>query len=153
MRLSGRGIAICLATGLLSACAGDSARKPDTNGTGIGLLGDSANYLTAGFPQRGDLSVVADGGRSLDRRSGYADLSQSTGTVRNPRHQSAEAALEGLEVTLNFVNTDVQEFVRAVFDEILKVTAVIDPQVTGKVTIRTAKPGSRKDALTLTERA
>lgn len=137
----------------MSACAGDSARKPDSTGTGFGLLGDRGGDVTAGLPQRGDLSVVADGGRSLDRRSGYADLAQSTGTVRSPGGRSAETALEGPDVTLNFVNADVQEFVRVVFDEILKVTAVIDPQVTGKVTIRTAKPVSRSAALTLVKNA
>lgn len=138
---------------MISACAGDSARKPESNGAGVGLLGDRGTDMTAGLPQRGDLSVVADGGRSLDRRAGYADLAASTGTVRSPSGRSAEAVLEGPDVTLNFVNTDVQEFVRAVFDEILKVTAVIDPQVTGRVTIRTAKPVSRSVALTLVKNA
>jgi general secretion pathway protein D len=138
---------------MMSACAGDSARKPESNSAGVGLLGERGNAITAGLPQRGDLSVVADGGRSLDRRSGYADLAASTGTVGSPRGRSAEAALDGPDVTLNFVNTDIQEFVRVVFDEILKVTAVIDPQVTGKVTIRTAKPVSRSAALTLVKNA
>lgn len=138
---------------MISACAGDSARKPESNGAGVGLLGERGNYMTAGLPQRGDLSVVADGGRSLDRRSGYVDLAQSTGAVGSPRGRSAETALDGPDVTLNFVNTDIQEFVRVVFDEILKVTAVIDPQVTGRVTIRTAKPVSRSAALTLVKNA
>lgn len=138
---------------MITACAGDSARKPESNGTGVGLLGDRGNFMTAGLPQRGDLSVVADGGRSLDRRAGYVDLAASTGTVRSPSGRSAEAVLDGPDVTLNFVNTDIQEFVRVVFDEILKVTAVIDPQVTGRVTIRTAKPVSRSAALTLVKNA
>lgn len=45
----------------MSACAGDSARKLDSAGIGIGLLGDRGGGVTAGLPQRGDLSVVEAG--------------------------------------------------------------------------------------------
>jgi general secretion pathway protein D len=119
----------------------------------MGLLGERGTYLTGGVPLRGDTQVVADGGRSLDRRNGYQDLANDDRGTQLARAREDDLIAAGPDVTLNFVNTDVQEFVRVVFDEVLKATVVIDPQVTGTVTIRTSKPVSRPTALSLVRNA
>jgi general secretion pathway protein D len=47
---------------------------------------------------------------------------------------------DGGDVTLNFVNADVREAIDTVLGDILGVTYVVDPRVTGTVTMRTTKP-------------
>ena len=47
---------------------------------------------------------------------------------------------EGGEITLNFVNADIREAIDTILGDILGVTYVVDPRVTGTVTIRTTKP-------------
>ena len=44
------------------------------------------------------------------------------------------------EVTLNFVNADIREAIDTILGDMLGVTYVVDPRVTGTVTIRTTKP-------------
>jgi general secretion pathway protein D len=51
--------------------------------------------------------------------------------------------------SLNFVDTDLQDFVRMFFDEIMAAPVIVDPALTGRVTIRTRRPVSRKDAVQL----
>src|SRR5262245_8367962 len=50
------------------------------------------------------------------------------------------------DVTLNFVNADIHEVIDTVLGDILGVPYVIDPRVSGTVTIRSTKP-IRQDAL------
>ena len=54
-------------------------------------------------------------------------------------------------VTLNFQSTDVREFVEAILGDILEVNYVIDPAVSGNVTIDTSKPISRDKLVPLLE--
>jgi general secretion pathway protein D len=53
----------------------------------------------------------------------------------------------GDTVTLNFLDVELQEFVRVVFDEVLKTTVIVDPTLKGRVTLRSAGPISRAAAL------
>jgi general secretion pathway protein D len=50
------------------------------------------------------------------------------------------AISDGGDVTLNFVNADVREAIDTILGDILGVTYVVDPRVTGTVTMRTTKP-------------
>jgi general secretion pathway protein D len=43
-------------------------------------------------------------------------------------------------VTLNFENAELHEFLRAVFDTILKQNYIVDPAVGGRVTLHTTRP-------------
>ena len=56
-------------------------------------------------------------------------------------------------VTLNFVNTDVKEVVRAVLGDLLGKNYVIGNGIQGVVTIRTASPVAREDVFTVLEQA
>ena len=47
---------------------------------------------------------------------------------------------DGGDVTLNFVNADVREAIDTILGDILGVTYVVDPRVSGTVTMRTTKP-------------
>jgi len=78
---------------------------------------------------------------SLDERK------QSVGSAVSGRATPMEEAVaEAGEVTLNFEEASLREFIRVVFEEILKENYLIDPQVKGTVTLHTTYP-VRKDAV------
>lgn len=52
-------------------------------------------------------------------------------------------SLRGPPVSVNFVNTEIQEFARALFNDVLGANYVIDPGITGTTTVRTQSPISR----------
>jgi general secretion pathway protein D len=55
------------------------------------------------------------------------------------------------DVTLNFADTDVREVVRAILGGILEVNYIIDPQVSGTITVQTSRPLARSALLTTLE--
>ena len=57
------------------------------------------------------------------------------------------AATTNNDVVLNFEDADLLDVIHTVFGDILKVNYAVDPSIKGKVTIRIAKPISRKDVL------
>ena len=73
--------------------------------------------------------------------------------VRPPaaRHGASAAGVDG--VTLDFADADVKDVVRTVFGEILKVPYSIDPQITGKITLKTSDPLAKKDVIAALETA
>jgi general secretion pathway protein D len=57
----------------------------------------------------------------------------------------------GEKITLNFDDEDVFAVIQTIFGDILKVNYIIDPQVKGRVNLRTVTPVSKKDVLPLME--
>ena len=55
------------------------------------------------------------------------------------------------DVTLNFADTDIREVVRAILGGILEVNYIIDPQVSGTITVQTSRPLARSALLTTLE--
>jgi general secretion pathway protein D len=123
----------------------------DTGGTGerrTSVLGPLAPYLTSGQPAHGTSEALASG--QVDRRQNFMDLGQRP--TSSSEHFASEQVLladNGTRVSLNFVNADLQEFVRIVFDEILKENVIVDSDLEGHVTVRTAQPVSRAAAVGL----
>lgn len=68
-----------------------------------------------------------------------------------PSPAAVTASDDGRLVSLAFVDADIQEFIRVVFDEILRENVVVDPQVQGRVTLRTPEPVSRVTAIQMVE--
>ncbi|PZQ11886.1 MAG: type II secretion system protein GspD [Ancylobacter novellus] len=131
---------------LLAACATDGA-GPDSAEADTGFLGSAGASLTAGRPaSRGASAALGGHG---DRRRGYTDL--ATASLSRAAEAGPRASLgdDGRTVSLNFVDADVQEFVRIVFDEVLKESAIVDPGVSGKITVRTVQPVSKASAVEL----
>lgn len=136
----------CLLMLLLPAC---SATDPEWMGSasGAGLLGDAPPLLN---PFRG-----AQGGGGIGaertRPRGYIDSGREGGPRRSASTSTSGA--EPGDIELNFVNVEVQEFVRVAFDEILKEPVVIDPSIQGRVTVRTPGPVSKRAALDIVRAA
>jgi len=61
--------------------------------------------------------------------------------------------VNGQELRLNFVNVELQEFARAVFDEVLHENVIVDPGVTGRITVRTSNPVPKSAAIALVREA
>ena len=65
--------------------------------------------------------------------------------------QSAPESDEG-DFILNFRDTDINEFAKVILSDILNESFVIDPKVSGTVTIETSSPFSKKELLPLLEK-
>jgi general secretion pathway protein D len=63
------------------------------------------------------------------------------------------AIAEGGDVTLNFVNSPIREFIDSVLGNTLGLTYVVDPNVQGTITLRTARPLPRDRVLGVVEDA
>ena len=55
------------------------------------------------------------------------------------------------DITLNFANADVREVANEILGNTLGLTYVIDPRVQGTITLRTARPLKRSDAIGVLE--
>jgi general secretion pathway protein D len=142
-----RGIlAALLLSAFVTACATDG-EAPVASDEG-GFLGSAGAFLTSnrGGAQRGGAALGGHG----EKRLGYTDLATASVT-RTAEGAGPRAGVsdDGKTVSLNFVDTDVQEFVRIVFDEVLRESAIVDPGVSGKITVRTVQPVSKSAAIDL----
>ncbi|MEE1611402.1 type II secretion system secretin GspD [Microvirga sp. CF3016] len=77
------------------------------------------------------------------------DLGREATEAKGTGSEPALITENGSKVSLNFVNTELQDFVRVVFDDVLKEGVIVDPSLSGRVTIRTTEPVTRKAALSL----
>ena len=82
-------------------------------------------------------STSANPQRNLVAPERYVGSGQLFAPPTNP---AGRAAGGGGDVVLNFVDSDIREVARAVFEDMLSLNYVIDPQVTGKVSLATSKP-------------
>ena len=64
--------------------------------------------------------------------------------------QLATDTAEG-EITLNFQGTDINEFIKVMLSDMLNENFVIDPQISGTVTIETSRPVSKQQLFPLLE--
>lgn len=129
---------------VLTACASDNASDDRSS---FGILGSLGGSLTAGRPAGGSdvMSISTQG----DYRRGHSEL--VTGSVGSSAIQAAGGAPvtfadDGKAVSLNFNNVELQEFVRIVFDEVLKENVIVEPDLTGRVTLHTVAPISKSAA-------
>src|SRR3954470_10996808 len=134
-----------LAAGLLSGCAGTAGQAPDpraeTRLLGPGLPGIAGR---AGGP--GGVPLAADTASSLTPHMEFGQSEQGTG-VAPGRPIAIEPG--GKRMSLQFVNTEVQEFIRSVFEEILQEPVIVDPAVAGRISVRTGEPVDRSEAVEL----
>ena len=140
---------------LLNGCAspGESgpAARIDLGGDG-GLLGATGSRLTGGLPDRGSARNIAVARTSTP--AGFADLApESVG--RNAANRNDPSATMGAagSYNLNFVDVELQDFVRTAFEEVLHENVVVDAGLSGHVTVRTPEPVTRPVAQQLVMQA
>jgi general secretion pathway protein D len=69
-----------------------------------------------------------------------------------PTRRSKKGGEPG-DVTLDFADADIKDVIRAVLGDILKVAFSIDPQIQGKVTLKTSEPLRKEDVIAALETA
>jgi general secretion pathway protein D len=136
---------------LLAACSGAEPRKPDIVGGGTEVLGASGSAIASGHPVAVTVPPISRG--SSDKQN-ESFIQLGTGTFVDPNVQKqVDIGDDGKAVSLNFVDADLQDFIRVVFEEVLKATVIVDPNLKGHVTVRTAAPVSRPVALDMVRQA
>ena len=107
-------------------------------------------------PQReGDRGARSDGVSLSHSASGRALVATGTGkfigSIRDRSSQTEPAGEDG--VTLNLVNLPVSQAAKIVIGDILGADFVVDPKLEGKVTVHTANPVRKSEALNLFQSA
>ncbi|MEQ8427852.1 MAG: type II secretion system secretin GspD [Gammaproteobacteria bacterium] len=85
--------------------------------------------------------------RNRDRRIVEVGTDRYTAPLNNIDHSYSE--VKDGDITLNFQNTELNEFIKVLLSDILKQTFVIDPEVSGTVTIETGRPIAKQEILPL----
>ena len=83
-----------------------------------------------------------------------AEIYPGTGRFTNAPRRISEARVgEGGDITLNFVNADVRDVIKAVLGDYLKVNYEIGANIQGNVTIQTSQPLKRSQVLPVVQQA
>jgi general secretion pathway protein D len=81
------------------------------------------------------------------------EIFSGSDTMVAPAPRPQGGGYSGGDVTLDFADADVKDVVRAVLGDILKVPFAIDPQVQGKITLKTSRPLRKQDVVSALETA
>jgi len=131
---------------LLASCntQGDKAESlSDTLASGR-FLGESTKASGAGGIAGGAIA-----GQAARRPGAYADFGNPATSGLQFGTKGAALQEGGASFTLNFVDAELQDFVRSVFEDVLRSNVVVDPSLTGHVTVRTTNPVTKSAALSL----
>lgn len=127
---------------LLTGCQGGSVDGNDRSTFIDGVFGDIKARETR--RARDDGTFTTADTRGTNARSKIQSFMPDTGGLTPV--DSDDASTAG-EYTINFENTDIKEVVRAVLNDALKVNYTINGDVSGPVTISSARPVSREALL------
>jgi general secretion pathway protein D len=87
----------------------------------------------------------------IDKRQHIVEIGDGKFTGISKQDKTRSKSTEEGDITLNFQGTDINEFVKVILSDVLNVNFVIDPQVSGSVTIETANPVKQDDLFPLLE--
>lgn len=130
----------CVSLVFLTGCGGLAGLAPRSGSYGPTIGGNLAGQAYADT-RSGTTEVISSGSGTASRNAIIeygAQGGASSPTVGD------DPALRGRVVELSFVDTDVREFARVLFADVLRVPYLIDPNVTGTVTVRS---GGRIEAI------
>jgi general secretion pathway protein D len=127
---------------LLSACQGSSIEGKENSTFIDGVFGDIKARESRKARDDGTFTTADSRNRDSQRR--IQNFMPDTGGLTPV--DSDDASTAG-EYTLNFENTDIKDVVRAVLNDALKVNYTINGDVSGPVTISSARPVSREALL------
>lgn len=81
------------------------------------------------------------------------EVFSGTDSMLGPAPRQQNAGYSAGDVTLDFADADVNLVVRTVLGDILKVPFAVDPQVQGKVTLKSSRPLRKQDVIAALESA
>ena len=137
---------------LLVSCA---SAPPATTDGGPGAATSQSSEAASGKDQE----QSSDAGDSSDQPASPSDKEQRGDTIRKGSGVFVQGTgtgagngyAEGDGVTLNFENASLPEFLRVVFESILKENYLLDPGVSGSVTLHTTRPVTQDTVLPIVE--
>ncbi|MFM9862312.1 MAG: type II secretion system secretin GspD [Micropepsaceae bacterium] len=138
-RVALRPFAVALLAGALCGCASDGRDAPVTAAP--------QPAPAVGPPASTVIDDQADEGPEQSKM----EVFKGTDTQVRPVPTRRETG--GGDVELDFADAEIKDVVRTVLGDILKVPYSIDPQVQGKVTLRTSRPLRRVDVVAALETA
>ena len=127
------------ASGNKDAAPDPSARAPDAFESQTPAFGSPTSIL-------GGATAAADppSAQSSSARNSEGVIFRGTGLFVRGGDGLQEASDAPGEVTLNFIDAEIADVVRAVLGDALKVNYTIDPQIRGRMTLQTATPIARE---------
>lgn len=136
----------------VTACsAADSPRLSQSKISDTGLLGEAGSGFLGARPAIQNLPPIS---RNPGATEQTEHVEMGTGRyIKVDERKQVETTDGGRTVTLNFVDVEIQEFARVVFDEILRETVIIDSSLKGRITLRTPTPISKNAVLDLVRQA
>lgn len=112
--------------------------------------GPASSDADAGAPQADAAPDEAATGPTslLGEEPRYEVIRGTGGVIGQPRRSQALATVEpGGDITLNFVDADVREVLKATLGGVLGVNYVVAPQVQGTITVQSGRPVQREALL------
>jgi general secretion pathway protein D len=148
-------LAACL---VLGACAGDSQEKTVSDGSPQYAVGAGATAEPgSGQDDRGSAEQpdpAADSATAPDSEIiitvPTSEISTGSGSFINYAAAQRNAVRKqpgGGDIVLNFEKTDIHEVINTILGEMLGANYVVDPAVSGTVTLATSQPMARADLL------
>ncbi len=137
-----------LAVLTLASCASAPSEPPAGSAVAETTLAGEAEFAGGGTVDRSDGATVlaADGDENKEAVVlGSGVFVQGAGGAPPNGYATADG------VTLNFEGASLPEFLRVVFETILRENYLIDPQVNGSVTLHTTRPVKRDVVLPIVE--
>lgn len=162
-RVVGAMLGVALLATALAACGGPNSERRMAQFLGGGKETDPRSVAVSGEPDgRTGLALSQPpvsgeiGTPQSDQAEGPSlggpELYPGAGFAIQPAQQTNPITLsDGGDITLNFVNADIREVVDTILGATLKLNFAIDPRVQGVVTLRTASPVPRAQALGVLE--
>ena len=140
-------------TGLLILLAGACSRLPIHSQSEITYSPNDTSAVPAATAETGAAKIVAP--RSLpppvSNKGRQHIIELGSGEFAADTEPVKEDPSEPGNITLNFQDTDIREFIEVVMGDVLNKNYVIDEKVAGRVTIATAKPILKEGLIPLVE--
>ncbi|MFN8947675.1 MAG: type II secretion system secretin GspD [Alphaproteobacteria bacterium] len=137
---------------MMLAVAGLALAGCEAPGEDQGLRGAMSSVVrSADAPAPGPAPVVL-GDEGAVAGQPKTELVEGDSRFVNPAGRNG-ASRKGGDVVLDFADAEVRDVVRTVLGDILKVPYAVDPQVQGKVTLRTSTPLRKQDVVAALETA
>ncbi|MFQ5535609.1 MAG: secretin N-terminal domain-containing protein, partial [Sphingomonadales bacterium] len=125
--------------------AGDQDRLPSGGASSTSMDGEQSRTVELTRPS----------GAVTEDNAGQSTVYRGTGiffdqAVFNPRPVAVDASDN---VTLNFVDADLREVLKAVLDDMLGLNFAMDPSISGSITLQSSRPLAKADLLPTLETA
>jgi general secretion pathway protein D len=142
-RVTVRTLLLAAVVTMLGAC-----EAPGTDEALRGAMSPLAKPTPTGSANTGPL--VVDGVEGGGPRT---EIVEAEGPLVRAPARGRSGSTTGGDVLLDFADADVKDVVRTVLGDILKVPFAVDPQIQGKVTLKTTTPLRRADVVAALETA